>query len=100
MRLILRHAIDGVSGQLLRHSYVSAFRQYIVDDTGEERDLDIWVYAICTGESKVMHNAIDDAYIDFNFSTNAPYRFSQVMEDEFDFSVSNTEKMESPIHPN
>lgn len=62
-------------------------------DTGEEKDLDIWVYAICTGESKVMHNAINDAYIDFNFSTNAPYRFSQVMEDEFDFSVSNTEKM-------
>lgn len=62
-------------------------------DTGEEKDLDIWVYAICTGESRVMHNAIDDAYIDFNFSTNAPYRFSQVMEDEFDFSVSNTEKM-------
>lgn len=67
-------------------------------DTAEERDLDIWVYAICTGESKVMHNAIDDAYIDFTFSTNAPYRFSQVMEDEFDFSVSNTEKMEKEFN--
>lgn len=67
-------------------------------DTAEERDLDIWVYAICTGESKVMHNAIDDAYIDFNFSTNAPYRFSQIMEDEFDFSVSNTEKMEKEFN--
>lgn len=67
-------------------------------DTAEERDLDIWVYAICTGESKVMHNAIDDAYIDFSFSTNAPYRFSQIMEDEFDFSVSNTEKMEKEFN--
>lgn len=94
MRLLFNpHTFDERKLQdLKRWLYQDTYKPFRYD-TGEEKDLDIWVYAICTGESKVMHNAIDDAYIDFNFSTNAPYRFSQVMEDEFDFSVSNTEKM-------
>lgn len=83
--------------ELKRWLYQDTYKPFRYD-TAEERDLDIWVYAICTGESKVMHNAIDDAYIDFSFSTNAPYRFSQIMEDEFDFSVSNTEKMEKEFN--
>lgn len=66
-------------------------------DSAQESDLDIWVYAICTGESSVRHNAIDDAYVDFHFETNAPYRFTQVMEDEYDFSITNTEKMETQL---
>lgn len=94
MRLLFNpHTFDERKLQdLKRWLYQDTYKPFRYD-TGEEKDLDIWVYAICTGESKVMHNAIDDAYIDFKFSTNAPYRFSQVMEDEFDFSVSNTEKM-------
>lgn len=94
MRLLFNpHTFDERKLQdLKRWLYQDTYKPFRYD-TGEERDLDIWVYAICTGESKVMHNAIDDAYVDFNFSTNAPYRFSQVMEDEFDFSVPNTEKM-------
>ena len=63
-------------------------------DSGNEQDLDIWVYAIVTGQSKAYHNAIDDGYIDFTFKTNAPHRFSQIMEDEFDFTETNTNKME------
>lgn len=66
-------------------------------DAAQERDLDVWVYAIVTGQSKAFHNAIDDGYIDFTFKTNAPHRFSQVMEDEFDFTITNTEKMEAAI---
>ena len=66
-------------------------------DSGKEQDLDVWVYAIITGQSKAYHNAIDDGYIDFTFRTNAPHRFSQIMEDEFDFTETNTNKMESAI---
>lgn len=66
-------------------------------DSGKEQDLDVWVYAIITGQSKAFHNAIDDGYIDFTFRTNAPHRFSQIMEDEFDFTETNTNKMESAI---
>ena len=66
-------------------------------DSGKEQDLDVWVYAIVTGQSRAYHNAIDDGYIDFTFRTNAPHRFSQIMEDEFDFTETNTNKMESAI---
>lgn len=66
-------------------------------DSGTERDLDVWVYAIVTGQSKAFHNAIDDGYIDFTFKTNAAHRFSQIMEDEFDFTETNTEKMDAEI---
>ena len=66
-------------------------------DSGQEGDLDIWVYAIVTGESRGYHNAIDDGYIDFTFRTNAAHRFSQIMEDEFDFTQTNTEKMDEEI---
>ena len=66
-------------------------------DSGKEQDLDVWVYAIVTGQSRAFHNAIDDGYIDFTFRTNAPHRFSQIMEDEFDFTETNTNKMESAI---
>lgn len=66
-------------------------------DSGKEQDLDVWVYAIVTGQSRAYHNAIDDGYIDFTFRTNAPHRFSQIMEDEFDFTETNTNKMERAI---
>lgn len=66
-------------------------------DSGKEQDLDIWVYAIVTGQSQAFHNAIDDGFIDFTFRTSAPHRFSQVMEDEFDFTKTNTEKMDEGL---
>lgn len=66
-------------------------------DSAQESDLDVWVYAIVSGQSKAFHNAIDDGYIDFTFRTNAPHRFSQIMEDEFDFTETNTNKMERAI---
>lgn len=67
-------------------------------DTGKEHDLDVFVYAIATGESKGFHNAINDGYIDFTFTTNSPYRYSPVMEDEFDFTRSNSEKMRDGLY--
>lgn len=94
MRLLFNpHTFDERKLQeLKRWLYQDTYKPFRYD-SAQESDLDIWVYAICTGESKVMHNAIDDAYIDFSFSTNAPYRFTQVMEDEFDFSEPHSVKM-------
>lgn len=67
-------------------------------DTTKENDLDVFVYAIATGESKSFHNAINDGYIDFTFMTNSPYRYSPIMEDEFDFRASNSEKMRDGLY--
>lgn len=66
-------------------------------DAAQEQDLDVWMYAIVNGTSTSYHNAIDDGYIDFTFRTSAPHRFSQIMEDEFDFTITNAEKMEEQI---
>ena len=94
MRLLFDpHTFDERKLQEMRRwLYQDTYRPFRYD-SGQEQDLDIWVYAICTGESKVRHNAVNDAYIDFTFITNAPYRFTQVMEEEYDFSITNAEKM-------
>lgn len=82
--------------ELKRWLYQDTYKPFRFD-TGVERSLDIWVYAIVHGESKTYHNAINDGYIDFNFATNSPYRYSPVMEDEFDFTGLNSDKMRDEL---
>ncbi|HCT0450573.1 TPA: hypothetical protein LQO40_001951, partial [Staphylococcus pseudintermedius] len=62
-------------------------------DTEEESNMHIVVYAMVTGTSELSHNVINDGYVDLEFTTNSSRRYSEILEEEYDFSTSATDKL-------
>lgn len=62
-------------------------------DTEEESNMHIVVYAMVTGSSELSHNVINDGYVDLEFTTNSSRRYSEIMEEDYDFTRSATEKL-------
>ncbi|MDT0700443.1 hypothetical protein [Staphylococcus chromogenes] len=62
-------------------------------DTEEESNMHIVVYAMVTGMSELSHNVINDGYVDLEFTTNSSRRYSEIMEEEYDFTRSASEKI-------
>ncbi|MCA0117197.1 hypothetical protein LB213_12960 [Staphylococcus epidermidis] len=65
----------------------AGFKEFRFDNE-EESALNIVVYAMITGASNLTHNVINDGYVDLEFQTNSPRRYSEIMIDEYDFSRS------------
>lgn len=63
----------------------AGFKEFRFDNE-EESALNIVVYAMITGASNLTHNVINDGYVDLEFQTNSPRRYSEIMIDEYDFS--------------
>lgn len=55
-------------------------------DNDDESNLHIIMYAMVTGTSEATHNVINDGYVDLEFETNSSKKYSEIMEDEYDFS--------------
>lgn len=55
-------------------------------DNDDESNLHIIMYAMVTGSSEATHNVINDGYVDLEFETNSSKKYSEIMEDEYDFS--------------
>lgn len=70
----------------------SGFKEFRFDNE-EESALNIVVYAMITGTSDMSHNVINDGYVDLEFQTNSPRRYSELMTDEYDFSIPASTKM-------
>ncbi|UIU23133.1 phage tail family protein [Mammaliicoccus sciuri] len=62
-------------------------------DNDDESNLHIIMYAMVTGSSEATHNVINDGYVDIEFETNSSKKYSEIMEDEYDFSKSASEKI-------
>ncbi len=62
-------------------------------DNEEESSLHIIMYAIVTGSSELSHNVINDGYLDLEFETNSSRKYSEILEDNYDFSITATEKV-------
>lgn len=54
-------------------------------DNDDESNLHIVMYAMVTGSSEATHNVINDGYVDLEFETNSSKKYSEIMEDEYDF---------------
>lgn len=76
--------------QLRRWLHTETFKEFRFDNE-EESALNIIVYAMVSGTSDLTHNVIDDGYLDIEFTTNSSRRYSEVMEDNYDFSKSGVE---------
>lgn len=70
----------------------SGFKEFRFDNE-EESALNIVVYAMITGASDLTHNVINDGYLDLEFQTNSPRRYSELMVDEYDFTKSASQKL-------
>lgn len=70
----------------------SGFKEFRFDNE-EESTLNIVVYAMITGTSDLTHNVINDGYLDLEFQTNSPRRYSELMIDEYDFTKSASDKL-------
>ncbi|MEJ7218483.1 hypothetical protein [Staphylococcus gallinarum] len=70
----------------------TGFKEFKFDNE-EESSLNIVVYAMITGTSEMSHNVINDGYVDLEFQTNSPRRYSELMIDEYDFSIPASTKM-------
>lgn len=77
---------------LRRWLHTSTYKE-LKFDTKEEANMHIVVYAMVTGASELSHNVINDGYVDLEFTTNSSRRFSEVMEEEYDFTRSASEKI-------
>lgn len=62
-------------------------------DNEDESNLHIIMYAMVTGSSEATHNVINDGYVDLEFETNSSKKYSEIMEDDYDFSKSASEKI-------
>lgn len=62
-------------------------------DNEDESNLHIIMYAMVTGSSEATHNVINDGYVDLEFETNSSKKYSEIMEDVYDFSKSASEKI-------
>lgn len=62
-------------------------------DNDDESNLHIIMYAMVTGTSEATHNVINDGYVDLEFETNSSKKYSEIMEDEYDFSKSASQKI-------
>ncbi len=62
-------------------------------DNDDESNLHIVMYAMVTGSSEATHNVINDGYVDLEFETNSSKKYSEIMEDEYDFSKSASQKI-------
>lgn len=70
----------------------AGFKEFRFDNE-EESALNIVVYAMITGASNLTHNVINDGYVDLEFQTNSPRRYSEIMVDEYDFSRSASNRL-------
>ena len=70
----------------------AGFKEFRFDNE-EESALNIVVYAMITGASNLTHNVINDGYVDLEFQTNSPRRYSEIMIDEYDFSRSGSDRL-------
>ncbi|OJH01829.1 hypothetical protein BL313_02195 [Staphylococcus hominis] len=70
----------------------AGFKEFRFDNE-EESALNIVVYAMITGASNLTHNVINDGYVDLEFQTNSPRRYSEIMIDEYDFSRSASDRL-------
>lgn len=77
---------------LRRWLYTTTYKELKFDNE-EESNMNILVYAIVTGTSELSHNVINDGYIDLEFTTNSSRRYSEIMEEYYDFTKSATEKL-------
>ncbi|QYG29985.1 phage tail family protein [Mammaliicoccus sciuri] len=62
-------------------------------DNDDESNLHIVMYAMVTGSSEATHNVINDGYVDLEIETNSSKKYSEIMEDKYDFSKSASEKI-------
>lgn len=72
--------------------YQPTYKEFKFDNE-EESNLHIVMYAMVTGTSEATHNVINDGYIDLEFETNSSKKYSEIMEDVYDFSKSASEKI-------
>ncbi|WP_239704835.1 phage tail family protein [Mammaliicoccus sp. E-M24] len=72
--------------------YQPTYKEFKFDNE-EESNLHIVMYAMVTGTSEATHNVINDGYVDLEFETNSSKKYSEIMEDEYDFSKSASEKI-------
>lgn len=72
--------------------YQPTYKEFKFDNE-EESNLHIIMYAMVTGTSEATHNVINDGYVDLEFETNSSKKYSEIMEDEYDFSKSASEKI-------
>lgn len=70
---------------LKRVFYQPTYKEFKFDNE-EESNLHIIMYAMVTGTSEASHNVINDGYVDIEFETNSSKKYSEIMEDEYDFS--------------
>lgn len=78
--------------ELKRVFYQPTYKEFKFDNE-EESNLHIIMYAMVTGTSEATHNVINDGYVDIEFETNSSKKYSEIMEDEYDFSKSASEKI-------
>lgn len=72
--------------------YQPTYKEFKFDNE-EESNLHIIMYAMLTGTSEATHNVINDGYVDLEFETNSSKKYSEIMEDEYDFSKSASVKI-------
>ncbi|WP_239740259.1 phage tail domain-containing protein [Mammaliicoccus sp. P-M59] len=78
--------------ELKRVFYQPTYKEFKFDNE-EESNLHIIMYAMVTGTSEATHNVINDGYVDLEFETNSSKKYSEIMEDEYDFSKSASQKI-------